>query len=832
MKCYGRLFLVITMSMPHSLYARYDFNPELLNSDISSVADLAGFQKGNTLTPGTYKVDVLLNNHYAGSYDIAFFEGNSGLEPCLTPEIISKIGVETSRYDNSVKCILLTQTIPGASMSFTQEKLQLLLSVPQIAIRNAAQGYIAPEFWDDGITAGLLNYNYSGASGRARGKTTENHFLGLSSGINVGPWRLRNQSTWNYSQSGESRHQDWLNINTFLQRPLANLRSTLTLGESSTPNGIYDTLNFTGVQLTSEDAMLPDSLRGFAPVVRGIARTNARVTVKQNSFTVYEAYVPPGPFALNDLYAVGNSGDLLVTITENDGQVISYSLPYSSLPVLQREGQFNYAVTAGHYRGQTGQDSPSFMQATLVAGIPAGISLYGGSQLSNAYQAVTLGIGADMGVIGALSVDATNAKSTLADDSVHHGYAWKLQYAKSLNATGTTFQALGYRYTTDDFYTFSDTTWQRMSGYDQNDDGSVNLDQSYNLNYARKGNVQVSVSQTLGGFGSAYLTGVQQSYWQVDDKTTTVQAGLSATLHDITSTLAVSYNRNPWQNEPDKRVSLMFSVPLTKGYRAHGHNQAWATSGVSYDSKGNTTYSAGVNGNALSDNALSYSVQQSYANNDRAYGGNASVNNKGAYNTLNSAYSYGKDYRQLSAGASGGVIIHADGITFGQPLGDTNVLVDAAGAPGLPVDNRIGVKTDWRGYTYAPYATAYRNNRVALNQTDLPPGITLNDPVVNVVPTKGAIAKASFNAKRGLQVLFTLTQKGKALPLGTVVTLVDADTSSIVGDEGGVFLSGVPEKGTLEAQWGNRLNQKCRVSFDLSNNQTQAFIQKKTLRCD
>jgi hypothetical protein len=42
--------------------------------------------------------------------------------------------------------------------------------------------------------------------------------------------------------------------------------------------------------------MLPESMRGFAPIIRGIARTNATVTVKQNGYTVYQTYVAPGSF--------------------------------------------------------------------------------------------------------------------------------------------------------------------------------------------------------------------------------------------------------------------------------------------------------------------------------------------------------------------------------------------------------------------------------------------------------------------------------------------------------------------------------------------------------
>lgn len=62
--------------------------------------------------------------------------------------------------------------------------------------------------------------------------------------------------------------------------------------------------------------MVPYSERQFAPVVRGIARTQARVEVKQNGYTIYNTTVAPGPFALRDLSVADSSGDLHVTVWE------------------------------------------------------------------------------------------------------------------------------------------------------------------------------------------------------------------------------------------------------------------------------------------------------------------------------------------------------------------------------------------------------------------------------------------------------------------------------------------------------------------------------------
>ena len=51
-----------------------------------------------------------------------------------------------------------------ASSSVDGGTLEWSASVPQVYMNQATRGYVDPAFWDDGITAGLLNYNFSTSS--------------------------------------------------------------------------------------------------------------------------------------------------------------------------------------------------------------------------------------------------------------------------------------------------------------------------------------------------------------------------------------------------------------------------------------------------------------------------------------------------------------------------------------------------------------------------------------------------------------------------------------------------------------------------------------------
>ncbi|RYA85040.1 fimbria/pilus outer membrane usher protein, partial [Enterobacter cloacae complex sp. 743-2DZ2F-22B] len=147
------------------------------------------------------------------------------------------------------------------------------------------------------------------------------------------------------------------------------------------------------------------------------------------------------------------------------------------------------SITAGEYRsGNAQQEKPRFFQSTLLHGLPAGWTIYGGTQLADRYRAFNFGIGKNMGALGALSVDMTQANSTLPDDSQHDGQSVRFLYNKSLNESGTNIQLVGYRYSTSGYFNFADTTYSRMNGYNiETQDGVIQVKPKftdyYNLAY-------------------------------------------------------------------------------------------------------------------------------------------------------------------------------------------------------------------------------------------------------------------------------------------------------------------------------------------------------------
>ncbi|CAI2003578.1 fimbria/pilus outer membrane usher protein [Serratia fonticola] len=818
--------LTLLGGVSFSAQAREYFNPALLELDnpLQGKTDLTVFEDGATQAPGTYRVDIYVNNQQFETHDIEFRmqkgeDGADSLQPCLSVAQLNAMGVKTDLFpglgDDEAKCADLS-AIPQASTEFRFSAQQLLLSIPQAAMVQQARGYVPESQWDNGIPALLLNYSLSGANTYARNGDSSNsnsQFANLRPGINVGPWRLRNYTTWNRDSHGQDK---WNTIYTYLARDITSLKSQLVLGDSSSPSDVFDSVPFRGAQLASDDDMIPDSLKGYAPVVRGIARTNAQVTIRQNGYVIYQSFVAPGAFEINDMYPTGGSGDLLVTIKEADGSEQQLVVPFASLPVLQREGRLKYAVTGGQYRSyDSSVDATTFGQGSAIYGLPHGFTAYGGSQFANPYRSLALGVGKNLGDFGAFSADVTQAWSTMQDRTEQDGQSWRLRYSKNIVQTGTNFAIAGYRYSTDGYYSLQEV----LDTYrDQN---------SQTLVERRRNRSEVTMSQNLWeGAGSLSLSWVSEDYWNSDRTLRSIGAGYNNSWNGISYGLNYSYNENSTVNggasgrvyDRDQVLAFNVSVPLSRWL-----GNTYASYNLNTSQKGGTTNTVGINGSALAGNNLNWSAQQGYGSQGVGNSGNLNANYRGTYAEVSSGYAYDSNSQRLNYGLQGGIIAHGDGVTFGQSMGETIALVQAPGANGVGVSGQTGVKTDWRGYAIVPYAAPYRKSQIQLNTETLPDNVDLALTHQTVIPTRGAVVKASYQTNVGQRVLMTLLRQGGApVPFGATVSDPAQQTAQgfIVGDGGQVYLTGMAESGTLQVKWGTGVDQQCQVSYSLTKQTT------------
>ncbi|WP_369834605.1 fimbria/pilus outer membrane usher protein [Cronobacter dublinensis] len=770
--------------------------------------DLSIFSAKDQLPAGNYPLRIRLNGDELFTRTIPLTVDTHGeTHPVITPALLEELNVKTEAYPALTALSPLAPIedlgalIPAASVRLNTHSMALEVSIPQAALRRAARGYVDPQYWDDGIPALFSNYTFNGTDTQSDVDAGDSsQYLNLQNGLNIGPWRVRNYSTWSKSDDEAS----WDTVYTFLQRDIKPWRSQLTLGESYSPSMIFDSVKFKGAQLATDDNMLPDSLRGFAPVIRGIASSNAEVTVRQNGYIIFQDTVAPGAFEISDLYPTSHSGDLEVTVKEADGKERRFIQPFSAVPIMQRPGQLKYSLTAGEYDPSGPDDAtPTFAQGTMIYGLNNRFTLYGGAMGADTYQAAALGVGVGLDEWGSVSVDVTQARSQLQNNTTATGQSYRFQYSKNIEFTDTAITLAGYRYSTSGYYDFEeanhDASWydDRYSGY-----------------YQQRSQLQISINQTLSGIGSFYLNGYQRDFWNRTDKEQNLSTGFAFSVSGITWTLSSAWNKT--DDQTDRQIALGVSIPLSRWL-----NNSWATFNVSQNQDGDTRYQSGLSGTLMDDGRLSYSLQQSYNqaghNGDNGADSSADLNYKSRFANLSLGYYQSDDTRQWNYGASGALVVHPHGVTLAQPLGDAFALVDANGASDIRFRNQSGVATDWLGYAVIPWLSPYERNELTLDTTVMPAGVDAENTHLTLIPNKGAMVYAHIDAREGHRLLLTLRRtNGEPVPFGALVTLDGVDGYESIVDEGGVaYLTGVKENGVVQVKWGNRADQRCEVSVAL-----------------
>ena len=813
------LMPAIIVGFCNETLARDFFDPAFINSvgqkDSTSLTDLSIFSTQDAQSPGEYRVEVLINNVFQETTTIRFVadkesnaEKSVTLIPCLDRAQLKSYGLRLDAFPKlkeDVTGCTNTNIIPDFKAEFNFNSQQLFISIPQAALSTIAKGYIPVEEYDEGINALIANYQFSASKDFQT--ENENYNLNLQSGLNIGPWRVRNLGSWAKTNGNEG---SWKSVYLYAQRSIVPLKSTLVVGESSSLSNIFDSVPFTGIQIATDTDMLPDSLRGYAPIVRGIAKTNARVVVKQNGYQIYQAFVAPGAFEITDMYATGGNGDLYVTVEEADGTRQNFIVPFASLPLMLREGQMEYEITSGKYRPyDKSTDETPFTQATVSYGAFSNTTFYTGLQAAAKYQALAFGIGHNLGRLGALSADLTQAWSKLKDEDKTSGQSWRLRYGKNILETGTNITVAGYRYSTKGFRTLAEV----LDTYDNSSRISAPR--------AVRNRTNLTLNQTLGeGLGSISVTGLFEDYWDNKRRNKSLSIGYNGGWRRINYYVGYSYNRYTWKNknsdhakEDDHLFSLNVSIPIGEWLP-----NSYVTYQLNNSNPGSTDHYVSIGGVALEDNNLDWSVQQGYSNQNSTDGGVYGTY-RGSLGSVNGSYNYSKNSQQLSYGASGGIVVHADGVTLGQEMSDTAALVKAPGLSNVRLESDPTIKTDHRGYAIVPYVSPYHRSSITLDSTTLADNMELPNTTLKVVPTRGAITRANFEGNIGHRAFLIMKlPSGDYVPYGaTVTSTANPNTqASIVADEGMVYMSGLKDSGEVSAKWGNSAEKTCKGTYKLS----------------
>ncbi|EPJ9040243.1 outer membrane usher protein [Serratia ureilytica] len=780
------------------------FNTDVLDVNDRKNIDLSQFSRGGYIMPGSYSMVVHVNKSDLSEQPVAFYapdDDRNGSRACLAPALVEQLGLKEEmrkklNWWHQGECLDET-SLPGMEARGDLASSALYLGIPQAYLDYVSDDWDPPARWDEGIPGVLLDYNLNMQTQKQlRYGTRSDSVSGNgTAGANLGAWRLRADWQANFNRQtgtgqGTEKRLDWSRY--YAYRAVSALRAKLTVGEDYLDSGLFDSFRFGGVSLRSDDNMLPPNLRGYAPEVTGVAKSNAKVTISQQGRVLYETTVAAGPFRIQDLNDAV-SGDLDVRVEEQDGSVQEFKMNTASIPYLTRPGSVRYKLAAGkpsdmdhRYRG------PLFGTGEFSWGISNGWSLYGGALLGGDYNALAMGIGRDLMLLGALSFDVTQSRAKLPySGETLSGASYRLSYSKSFDELDSQVTFAGYRFSEQNFMSMSEYLEAREYGR-----RFGNSKEMYTITY----------NQQLRDLGlSAYLNYNHQTYW---DRPANDRYSLTLSRYfDLgrfkSLSLSLSAYRNRYNERNDDGAYLSLSVPWGRG----------AT----------LSYNATLDRNDSSHRVGYYDRIDDRSNYQINAGGSRSgaslsgyYNRDGDLARMSANASYQQDrYSAFGLSAQGGMTLTAEGgaLHRSNMAGGTRLLLDTEGVAGVPVRGYgSAIATNRWGKAVVVDVNSYYRNKASIDLDKLSDSTEATKSVVQATLTEGAIGYRKFEVIAGEKAMAVIKlADGSEPPFGATVLNARKQETGIVNDGGSVYLSGINAGESMTVHWNGAA--QCRVQM-------------------
>ncbi|WP_058910916.1 fimbria/pilus outer membrane usher protein [Entomohabitans teleogrylli] len=837
---------VISACLPAVVMADSGFEEDFLLRDKNGASPEV-FIYQNAVTPGLKNIDVKVNDRLAEHMEVRFVGGEQHkVEPCLTREQLKGLGIKVELYDGwaaddadshavAERCEDVTQRIPAAQISYQDARQTLNITVPQEAVDRQRFTMISPLEWDHGVTSlrtAYRGYFYhsriKGSSGNgwdADDMTSRSAYINLNSVGTLGAWRFYSIDSFyrNPGKNWQSNHD-----RSYLARDIVTLRSSLQIGEiyTKTSGSMTGTVPLSGVSLATSERMSLDNQFSYAPVIRGVARTNARLVVRQRGNIIYSTTLTPGPFAIDDLYSAQVGADLEVTVEEADGQRQVFRVPYTALPNMIRPGALRYSAAAGKYRSQSaGTQEPALVNGVIEYGFEH-FTLSGTALASEDYQSLSAGLAWNIGNIGAFSTELAHARyqDKWHGDQTRDGSALRFLYARYFDATDTSLQILGYQYRSEEFLDFQEfLSRQSRSSINGYDWGDVEWDQR------KRSRVEMNLSQNLNHYGSLYASLSQDRFYGTDRKSTSISSGAGTTVGPVSLTLSWTLTREG--STRDNQLNLSLSMPL--GSPARGKDHGFMNYNLTRDRDNRYSQSLGYSASAL-ENTLNYSLNVQ-RNTQGKYSQSGSLGYNGSLANISGSASRSSYSTQFSAGMSGGLTLYGGGAILSPQLGNTVAIVKTPGASGIGVSGSGNAQTDYFGHAMVTHLTPYRYNQITLD-TAKTAGVELKESSRKVVPSDGAAVLLEFATRVGRRAMVEI-HSPKSVPLGAMVYVQgENEEAGIVGNKGLAYLSGLDARSdqSLKVLWGDNPAEQCGFTLPAATEaqrQPENWHQKIVVDC-
>jgi len=547
-----------------------------------------------------------------------------------------------------------------------------------------------------------------------------------------------------------------------------------------------------GIQIASDFGLRPDLVTYPLPVISASADVPSTVSVIVNGIRQLSQPVQPGPFAFRSLPVVTGSGEIAVSVSDLLGRQTLITLPFYASVALLTPGLASYSLEAGAVRENFGQSDDRYFgwaaSQSSRYGLTEWLTLESHAEVTGRVALLGAGMTMLVGNLGILNLAAAGSighgRSSASSGGAMVSAGFERKTANfSIGASGT-YSTAGYRdIAAEHGSPVPKASLNASLGYQLGGAGSLGIAYSGRLSRARtSGPVQVLPADTLA-----------------DAEIHLVTASYSAPIAGRATFYATGFK--------DLRRRSAYGVGA-------GISLSLGRSTVSAQASldgGRSTWSASASRSAQKQDEFGYRAQLSEgATSRRSLEGEY----LGSWGRISAGADLSSGQIAGRAGARGALILAGGSLFTSDLIHDSFAVVSAGDVAGVPVlyENRPVGSTNSRGKLLIPSLLSYRNNRLAVDATRLPPDVEVGQTWMQVRPPDRSGVMVNFNVRRVAAALLTLHGRdGLPIPLGSTVRIEGA-ADQPVGYDGEAYVAGLKpgNRGVVIRPDGTT----CSVQFD------------------
>lgn len=703
----------------------YEFDPRFLRQfEGMNQMDLSQFNKTAGFLAGSYDVQLVLNEQHFGNIRARFAinpqKPQQVPQLCLSKTLLDALNIDpkkltpnqkqqfkTARENIGNACIFFDEAIDFGQYIYAHNdfKLSILIDQNHQKSPDAIQHY--PR-----ANAAFARYSLSASAQRTGQSAQKNASLGLGVGALLKQFYLQHDGHFYHN----AQQQDYQNHETFAGTLLGAGHINLLAGNLYSRQHYHDNFKINGVVLLDERPQL-----GWAPLVKGVAHSFAKVRILQNGTVIYQTNVAAGEFVIDDL-SPAYSGNLEVEITEANGSVQRFWIFNRYNQALLRPKNLTWQLAAGTLESAP---KPAVLAASLGYGLNNFMSLYGGANLTADYFSAK--IGSNIGsILGATAVDFT----------LHQSADFYQKKPKTTRQTGGKWALWHHVYFAD---------------------GKTDLN----------ANVQYFLPRAYMGMQAFYAQAGQNNQPLLAQYQLGINQNLSAHWGSIYAHYGHSQYRhgNSQNNHGLSYQNGYRNLSYALGWQQNGDNQnLYANLNISWGSSHNISsqhgiskngsylnYRNGVTGSKQAAMDVNYQINHDHSAQNNSL--NAQINARGSGGNLNASASKNGQYQNLSASASGALVYHTGGVNFVDYLNTPFAIVHAPNAAGSRINASKIAKND---YAIVSGLSPWTNNALLLQPDPNNINLEYDYSSTGIYPSSHSANLVRFATRLKVALLFQL----------------------------------------------------------------------------